>query len=104
MPPSLRFTHPTSTDIQPIPSTSLVSPVSSSSSETQNVQATPLDEAAKSLRFHARVPTPGMHSSNHSSDAVRTHIHLSNPRTIDIEPFEPIEFDGTTPTGRQFDL
>jgi hypothetical protein len=35
-----------------------------------------------------------MHSSNHSSDAVRTHVHLSNPRTIDIEPLDPIEFDG----------
>lgn len=93
MPPSLRFTHPNSTSTLPTPSTSLVSPTSSSSL-SNNVPETPLDEAAQSLRFHARVPIPGMHSSNHSSDAVRTHIRLSNPRIIDIEPFEPIEFDG----------
>ena len=91
MPPSVRFTHPTATDVQPILSTSLVSP----SSSTENVPATPLDEVAQCLRFQARVPTPGMHSSNHSSDCIRTHIHLSNPRTIDIEPFEPITFDGS---------
>ena len=92
MPPSLRFTHPRSTDTQPIPSTSLVSPTSPVS---HNVPATPLAEAAQTLRFHARVPMPGMHSSNHSSDAIRTQLHLSNPRIIDIDPFEPIEFDGT---------
>ncbi len=90
MPPSLRFTHPTSTDTQPIPSTSLVSP---DLPVSHNVPAT-LGEAAQTLRFHARVPMPGMHSSNHSSDAIRSQLHLSNLRTIDIDPFEPIEFDG----------
>ena len=57
--------------------------------------ATPFDEAAQSLRFNARVPTVGMHSSNHSSDAVRTEIHLSSSCFIDIDAFEKIEFDGT---------
>src|SRR5271170_3509501 len=94
MPPSLRLPHPTSTTPQPIPSTSLVPP---SSSHTQSVPFTPSHEASQSLRFYARVPTPGMHSSNHSSDCVRSHLHLPNPRVVDIDPLSPIEFDGLPP-------
>src|SRR5213596_1423484 len=93
MPPSLRFRHPSSTDIQPVPSTSLAVP---SSPISLNVPLTPFN-VSQTLRYNARVPTPGMHSSNHFSDAVRTHLHLSNTRIIDIEPFEPIEFDGSSP-------
>jgi len=91
MPPSLRFTHPTGTTPQPNPSTILVPPICSIA---KNVPATPFDEASQSLRFNARVPMAGMHSSNHTSDAVRTEIHLSSSNLIDVEPFEKIEFDG----------
>lgn len=94
MPPSLRVLHPTSTTPHPATSTSLVAP---SSSHTQSVPATPSHEASQSLRFHARVPTPGMHSSNHSSDCMRSHLHLPNPRIVDIDPLSPIEFDGLYP-------
>ena len=92
MPPSLRFAHPMSTTPRPAPSTSLVPPEPPTS---KNVPATPFDDASQSLRFNCRVPTAGMHSSNHSSDAMRTEIHLSRSCFINIDAFEMIEFDGT---------
>ncbi len=91
MPQSLRFAPPTSTAPLPTPSTSLIPqepPVA------KNVPATPFDESAHSLRFNARVPAAGMHSSNHSSDAARTEIHFPSSCFIDIDAFEKIEFDG----------
>src|SRR5579859_353908 len=94
MPPSLRFAHPTSTTPRPTLSTSIFTedpPV------PKNVPATPFNEASQILRFNARVPTAGMHSSNHCSDAVRTELHLSSSCFIDIDAFEKIEFDGTYP-------
>jgi len=90
MPPSLRFSHPRSIDREPAPSTVLVPPLRPSH-ETGSV----IEEISKTLRFHARVPLPGMHSSNYATDAIRSHVHLSSERVIDVEPFEPIEFDGS---------
>jgi hypothetical protein len=99
MPPSLRFAPAVSTTARPNPSTSLIP---QEPQVPKNVPATPFDEAAQTLRFNARVPTAGMHSSNHSSDAVRTEIHLSSASYIDIDAFEKIEFDGTYHKGSWF--
>ena len=83
MPPSLRFDY--ASEPTP-PSTVLVPPSRPSSSETKSV--------SERLRFEARVPLPGLHSSNYATDAIRSHIHLSNERVIDVEAFEPLDFDG----------
>jgi hypothetical protein len=91
MPPSLRFAQPNSTTTRPDLPTSLVKTPASSA---QSLPATPFDEASQSLRFNARIPIAGMHSSIHASDAVRTGIHLASSSLSTLEPFEKMEFDG----------
>jgi hypothetical protein len=62
-------------------------------------ETTQINVIASNLRFNARVPLPGMHSSNHNSDAVRSALHLPNPRIVDLDPAEPLEFDGPPTCG-----
>jgi hypothetical protein len=93
MPPSLRFTQPNSLTPRPDPSTTLIT---TSSTSVPNIPVTPFDEISQTLRFNARVPIAGMHSSNHACDTVRTGIHLPSSSFSTIEPFETIEFDGSS--------
>src|ERR1700736_109765 len=88
---SPHFTHPTYPAPRPHFSTDIAPPPHSPS---QAFPATPFDATIQVLTFEARVPMPGMHSSNHASDSMRTHLHLPNSRVIDVEPLDPIEFDG----------
>lgn len=92
MPPSLRFTHPNISTPRPDASTTFLT---TSLTSIQNIPVTPFDAVSQNLRFNARVPIAGMHSSNHASDSVRTGIHLSSSSFSTIEPFEKIEFDGS---------
>jgi hypothetical protein len=90
MTPSPRFTYSSSSSSRPLPSTSLC-PASSSSAP---IPPTPYDATIQLLAKSARVPTPGLHSSRHNSDTVRSGIHISTERVIDIDPVDPLEFDG----------
>jgi len=92
MPSSLRFTHPNSTTPLPTPSTALIS---SPSSEDDRIAETPAVAATRNLRVLSRVPMPGMHNSVYSSDANRTHIHLTTTKSLDLDPIDNIEFDGS---------
>jgi len=90
MAPSLRIRPPSPSDPPVLPTLTLVP------SRVLTTLETEIEVVASNLRFHARVPMAGMHSSNHHSDAMRTHLHLSNPRCIiDLDPMEQIEFDGS---------
>jgi hypothetical protein len=89
---SLRASNPTSSTPQPIPSLSLLK---SSPSKSPTDSPLSLEEAAETLRFHARVPMPSMHSSYHATDASRSHIHKDYSRIVDLEPLDPPELDGT---------
>lgn len=93
MPPSLRFTQPNSLTPRPDPSTTLTT---TSSTSIQSIPVTPFNEVSQNLRFNARVPIAGMHTLNHASDTVRTGIHLPSSSFSTIEPFETIEFDGSS--------
>jgi hypothetical protein len=93
MPPSLRFTQPNSLTPRPDPSTTLIT---TSSKSIQSIPVTPFNEVSQNLRFNARVPIAGMHTFNHASDTVRTGIHLPSSSFSTIEPFETIEFDGSS--------
>ena len=89
MAPSLRIHPPSSSDLPVLPTPTLVPSRALKTPETE------IEVVASNLRFRARVPMVGIHSSNHNSDAMRTHLHLSNPSSIiDLDPVEQIEFDG----------
>lgn len=77
-----------------IPSFSPVSLIPRHPPNPNPQEITQINVIASNLRFNARVPLPGMHSSNHNSDAMRSALHLPNPRIVDLDPAEPLEFDG----------
>jgi|SRR5579862_7135598 len=95
MAPSLRLAHPTSSTPRPGQSTSLIPSSDPSQRGHIEVHVPPtIGATARSVFVTSRVPTPGMHNSAYTSDANRSHIHLTCTKSLDLDPIDKLEFDG----------